>query len=99
MGSVYYGIRKSDNIPVALKLFGYTSRTPNEDSIIHEVKVMWTLRNVDGIVRLHGTFLDSPSGYVEGKILHVPRPILVMEYLAGLYFYYHLFIFIIILLN
>ena len=83
MGSVYYGIRNSDGVPVALKLFGYSSKTPSEESVLSEIKVMWAIRNVDGVVRLYGTFLDSPTGYVEGKVLQVPRPILVMEYLGG----------------
>jgi serine/threonine protein kinase len=83
MGSVYYGVRRSDQVPVALKFFGYTHRAPSEESIREEIRVMMALKNVDGVVHLHGTFLDSATGYIEGKRFPVPRPVLVMDFLEG----------------
>jgi serine/threonine protein kinase len=83
MGSVYYGVRRSDQLPVALKFFGYTHRAPSEESIREEIRVMMALRNVDGVVHLHGTFLDSATGYIEGKRFPIPCPVLVMDFLEG----------------
>jgi hypothetical protein len=84
MGTVYYGVRKIDAVPVALKFFGYTRLAPSEESIREEIRVMMDLKNVDGVVHLHGTFLDSPAGYIRGKKFPSPRPVLVMDFLEGL---------------
>jgi serine/threonine protein kinase len=83
MGTVYHGVRKSDGVPVALKFFGYTRRAPSDENIREEIRVMMELRNVDGVVHLHGTFLDSQDGYIRGKKFPTPRPVLVMDFLEG----------------
>jgi serine/threonine protein kinase len=51
-GKVYSAVRRSDNKPVALKFFGYTSQSPVISSINSEVMLMMSLIGVHGALTL-----------------------------------------------
>lgn len=55
----------SPNDLCAMKFFGYSKNEPNHIKINEEVDLMWSLRNISqGVLKLHGTFLDIQTGYV-----------------------------------
>ena len=86
MGSVYYGIRKSDQFKVAFKFFGYDEKCPDMEAIQLEISALTALRGLEGVISLIGTFLDSASGFLGKKAYKIwPKkyPILVMPLLEG----------------
>jgi calcium-dependent protein kinase len=66
-GTVYKGVRKHDQLKVALKFFGYTENKPFEQEIDMEIRLMLSLNGFDGCVNLYGIFKDTVTGLVAHK--------------------------------
>mmetsp|Transcript_1845 Transcript_1845/g.2928 ORF Transcript_1845/g.2928 Transcript_1845/m.2928 type:complete len:460 (+) Transcript_1845:108-1487(+) len=84
-GTVYQGVRKSDNKSVALKFFGYGNRAPDISDINNEIVLMFTLAGVEGVIQIESIFYDSPLGLLPNKqkALQISYPVIVMESLTG----------------
>lgn len=89
-GTVYSAYRKSDNMPVAIKFFGYEHGQSRWEWLYHEMVNLFRLKKVNGIVSIVGVFFDTPSGYLteiasdrRNKIFKQPFPVIVMERLDG----------------
>jgi hypothetical protein len=86
MGAVYRATRRSDQLKVALKFFGYDEKCPDMDSIQQEVTALTALRGLDGVVPLLGTFPDTANGILGKKGYKIwPKsyPVLAMPLLEG----------------
>jgi hypothetical protein len=86
MGAVYCATRRSDQLKVALKFFGYDEKCPDMDSIQLEVAALTALRGLDGVVPLLGTFPDTANGILGKKGYKIwPKsyPVLAMPLLEG----------------
>lgn len=84
MGKVFCANRKVDNQLVGLKFFGYCGQQPSLKSIQSEIDIMVSLRGLPGTLHIHGIFMDSITGYIEGKrYQNAGYPVIVMDFLQG----------------
>jgi serine/threonine protein kinase len=86
MGIVYSGTNPAQE-KIACKLFGYNNQKPDDDSIRREINLLLALQGIEGVVKMHGIFMDSEKGVVKGKHYPFEYPAIVMEYLGGGDFY------------
>ena len=85
-GTVFSAQRISDGKKFAMKFFGYTSNRPNITEIEKEIRLMVSLRGVEGVVQLEGVFSDSAMGYMPNKNKRFQDrgyPVIVMEMIDG----------------
>jgi serine/threonine protein kinase len=82
-GKVYSGTQVNGNHQVVFKFFGYSSATPVEIDIHNEIKLLYDLKGVDGIVQIQGVITDPPGGLIPGKVHKNEYPIIVTELLSG----------------
>lgn len=85
-GTVFSAQRISDGKRFAMKFFGYTSNRPNMAEIEKEIRLMVSLRGVDGVVQLEGVFSDTAMGYMPNKNRRFQDrgyPVIVMEMIDG----------------
>jgi serine/threonine protein kinase len=83
---------------VASKFFGYApaeNKFPDRNQINREMQILEKLQSVDGVVKYHGTFFDSPKGMIpqmmftpEGQRIFKNQmfygyPVIVTELLGG----------------
>ena len=62
-GKVYSARLKNDeNVKVAMKFFGYTRQRPSYEEIMKEINLMRSLKGVEGVVQIIGTFNDTTTG-------------------------------------
>jgi serine/threonine protein kinase len=68
-----------------LKVFGYTSATPEIVFINHEIMLMTALLGVpgEGVIQLESIIYDSEEGFMADKIHKKSYPIIVMEIVSG----------------
>lgn len=86
MGTVYAGICVSNRKFVAMKFFGYAERKPREVEIHREISLLMAVQGIQGMVQIHGVFMDTAKGRVGAKgEKKWPQeyPVIVMEYLDG----------------
>lgn len=82
-GKVYVGRDNETEKLYALKFFGYTTRRPKLKEIDAEIDLMKSLEGIEGMVQMHGVFMDSQMGCIPGKTLNIELPVIVMELLEG----------------
>jgi len=83
-GKVYVGTEKSTGQKFALKFFGYTGRHPKLKEINEEIDLMANLHGIDGMVQMHGVFMDTAAGIIPGKMATAfALPVIIMELLEG----------------
>lgn len=65
------------------QFFGYLGRPPKLDDIHAEIELMKKLDGIDGMVQMHGVFMDSAAGVIPGKLNPYILPVIIMELLEG----------------
>ena len=48
-----------------------------------EIDLMKSLEGIDGMVQMHGVFMDTQMGVIPGKMMRNELPVIVMELLEG----------------
>lgn len=66
MGIVHAGIEKQNKKFVALKFFGYFDKQPRKEDIESEICFMTAMKGLHGAVQIHGIFMDTASGMING---------------------------------
>jgi serine/threonine protein kinase len=83
VGVVYSAIHHYSGEKIAMKFFGYSTKSVNRKDIFREIELFATVNNLRGIVQLKGVFLDTPNGYVNNKQTKECYPVICMELLEG----------------
>jgi serine/threonine protein kinase len=83
VGVVYSAIHHYSGEKIAMKFFGYSTKSVNRKDIFHEIELFAAVNNLRGIVQLKGVFLDTPHGYVNNKQTKECYPVICMELLEG----------------
>lgn len=66
MGIVHAGLDRRSKSFVALKFFGYFEKRPRKEDIEREICFMTAMSGIAGVAQIHGVFMDTPSGLIEG---------------------------------
>lgn len=67
-----------------MQFFGYTGRNPKIKEINAEIELMKNLEGIDGMVQMHGVFMDTAAGIIPGKLVTASSlPVIIMELLEG----------------